>query len=361
MASAPDDLLSFVSQVGGDRQLRVEENLGAGFVRLRVAEAERRQAKHDIRSVEDAVIEMLRNARDAGARHVYVATSREANLRTTTIIDDGDGIPPEMHQRIFDARVTSKLDTMRMDRWGVHGRGMALYAIRENVESVCVVSSDVGKGASIQLVSDAQRLSERADQSTWPHLGTDDEGNQSIVRGPRNIIRTCCEFALEEHGACEVYLGSPADIVATARRRVRPSLSHTDLLFLDDLEELPVLERLSAAADAVELAQVAQGVGLSISERTAHRIIAGEIRPLRSVWSRLTHRSAKGNNEGIVDLQRDRRGLHISEKDMGYFLRLMERDFSILGERYYLTLAADPKMRISKGKITVTFEVRESD
>ena len=51
-------------------------------MRLRVAEAERRQAKHDIRCIEDVVIEMLRNARDAGARHIYVASSREGDTRT---------------------------------------------------------------------------------------------------------------------------------------------------------------------------------------------------------------------------------------------------------------------------------------
>ena len=68
MADGSDDLLGFVASMGGERALRVEENLGEGYVRLRVAEAERRQAKHDVRCVEDIVIEMLRNARDAGAR-----------------------------------------------------------------------------------------------------------------------------------------------------------------------------------------------------------------------------------------------------------------------------------------------------
>ena len=86
-------LLDFVASMGGERALRIEENLGAGYVRLRVAEAERRQAKHDIRCVEDIVIEMLRNSRDAGAHHIYVATTREQNIRTLIILDDGSGIP----------------------------------------------------------------------------------------------------------------------------------------------------------------------------------------------------------------------------------------------------------------------------
>ena len=89
-------LADFVARMGGERSLRVEENLGEGYVRLRVAEAERRQAKHDIRCVEDMVIELLRNSRDAGAKRIYLATSREGDLRTTTILDDGSGVPQDM-------------------------------------------------------------------------------------------------------------------------------------------------------------------------------------------------------------------------------------------------------------------------
>ena len=107
--SAANSLTSFVAKMGGERALRVEENLGDGFVRLRVAEAERRQARHDIRCTEDIVIELLRNARDAGARHIFVATSRDGEQRTITMLDDGSGIPDAMRERIFDARVTSKL------------------------------------------------------------------------------------------------------------------------------------------------------------------------------------------------------------------------------------------------------------
>ncbi len=67
------ELISFIASMTGESNLRVEENLGEGYVRLRVSEAERRQAKHDIQHVEDIVIEALRNARDAGARSIYLA------------------------------------------------------------------------------------------------------------------------------------------------------------------------------------------------------------------------------------------------------------------------------------------------
>ncbi len=73
-----------------------------------------------------------------------------------------------MQEKIFEARVTSKLESMHMDRWGIHGRGMALYSIKENCESAQVVASAPGLGSVIQIVVDTTKISERVDQSTWP-------------------------------------------------------------------------------------------------------------------------------------------------------------------------------------------------
>lgn len=358
---ASEDLISFVASMGGERALRVEESLGSGFVRLRVAEAERRQAKHDIRCIEDVVIELLRNARDAGARNIYVATSREGNLRTVTMIDDGSGIPDNLQDKVFEARVTSKLESVHVDRWGVHGRGMALFSVRENSVSAEVMSSGVGKGTAIRVITNTDELPERADQSSWPAVGADDDGNQSCVRGPHNIVRTCCEFALEERGTCEVYLGSFAEIAATARARTRLSLDGSDLLFIDDLSELPVLERLRLASDASELMRVSRSLGLEMGERTAHRIVSGQIKPVRGVLARLLHGKSSAPRETEVDLMRDRRGLRLSKADAEAFSRIMERDFSYLADRYYLSLASEPKVRVGQGKVTVTFSVDSTD
>ncbi len=359
MPQPPADLAQFVEATVGNGALRVEENLGAGYVRLRVAEAERRQAKHDIRCIEDVVIEMLRNARDAGARRIYVASSREGDKRTIVMLDDGQGIPANMHDKIFEARVTSKLESVHIDRWGVHGRGMALFSVKENVESAEVVSSAPGKGASIRIVSDATKLAERADQSTWPVIARDDDGNETCSRGPHNIIRTCAEFALEERGTCEVYLGSPAEIAATAHARAPRANSDTDLLFIDDLSELGVLTRLRVAADAAELREQALNLGLEMSERTAHRIISGQIKPLRSVASQLL--SAPAQAQGEVDLLRSSKGLKMSKADKDAFSLEMERAFSYVASRYYVRLSADPKVRVSSNKITVTFDIEDID
>ena len=359
--SSTTELMDFVAAMGGERKLRVEERLGSGFVRLRVAEAERRQAKHDIRCVEDAVVELLRNSRDAGARHVYVAMGREGDVRTLVVLDDGEGIPEGLQERVFEARVTSKLDTVHMDRWGIHGRGMALYSIRENALEAKVVASHEGGGCSIKTCFDVRELAERADQSSWPALGTDDDGVPSVVRGPHNVIRVCAEFALEEQGSCEVYLGSYAEIVATARRRARSDRTSAELLFIEDLSELPVLERLYVAADAAELRDAAASVGIELSERTCHRIVAGQIAPLASVYGKLSRSGGQDGATEEVDLVRDRRRRRLSKEDAAEFARIMERGFAFVADRYYLSLTAAPRVRLSGDRLVVTFPLEESD
>ncbi|MDO8986780.1 MAG: ATP-binding protein, partial [Coriobacteriia bacterium] len=212
MTTDKDNLIDLVSSVSGDTYLKVEENLGDGFVRLRVSEAERRQAKHDIRSFEDIVVELLRNARDAHAQRIFVATTRDGDIRSLAMIDDGVGVPDGMQERIFEPRVTSKLETMVMDRWGVHGRGMALFSVRSNVSKIAVAASGTHKGASIVVSSDSTVLSERADQSSWPAVEKDDSGILRVARGPHNVIRRVLEFACE-HPEVDVFLGSPVEVL----------------------------------------------------------------------------------------------------------------------------------------------------
>ncbi|HET6498356.1 MAG TPA: ATP-binding protein, partial [Coriobacteriia bacterium] len=280
--SDTSDLLAFVGAVSGEAYLKVEENLGHGFVRLLTSEAERRQAQHDIRLVEDIVVELLRNARDAHAQHVFVATSREGSSRLITMIDDGVGIPATHHETVFEPRVTSKLDTMVMDRWGVHGRGMALFSIRENVTDCRVMSSDLHRGTSISLSVDTEVLPERADQSTWPLVERDVSAGLSVIRGPHNIIRRVLEFAAE-HPELEVYLGSPVEVASTLYSTARSLLGPSDLLFCDSPERLPVWQRPASAGDAADFVHIASSIGLPLSERTAHRILAGEVPSLDTV------------------------------------------------------------------------------
>ena len=358
---ASNDLISFIASMSGEGSLRVEENLGGGYVKLRVSEAERRQAKHDIQHVEDIVVEMLRNARDAGASAVFVATGKTAERRSLLFIDDGCGVPDGMRERIFDARVTSKLETMKMDRWGVHGRGMALFSIRENAEEARVVESGDGLGSAFFVIVDTASLPERADQSTWPSLVKDEDGKLSCGKGPHNILRAISEFALEEHHGCDVYVGSPTEVAATLYANGSRRVDASRLLFIDDEAELPVVDRLAFASDAAEFIRIAASIGIDISERTAHRILSGAIEPLRNVASRLLREGGGVTRNHDIDLSRDRRGLKISRQDIDEFARLLERDFQMISDRYYVSLSSEPRVRVTRDAVTVTFPITKDE
>lgn len=354
-----EDLLGFVTSVSGEAYLKVEESLGDGFVRLRISEAERRQAKHDIRSVEDIVVELLRNARDAHANRIFLATTREGDRRILTFVDDGVGVPVSMHERIFEPRVTSKLETMVMDRWGVHGRGMALFSIKSNVIDARIATSDAHKGASLTVVTDSAVLGERVDQSTWPAVERDAGGLPRISRGPHNIIRQVVEFALE-HPGIDMYFGSPAEVLATLHATTRDRAESSDLLFCDDLSRLPVWQRPGAASDAEELTEVASCLALGVSERTAHRILAGELPVLGTVLAQVLG-SSTGVAASTPDIYRDRRGLKIHHTDMAQFRSELEAAFDTIAERYYLHLKCEPKITVGKDDIRVRFEVEKED
>ncbi|QUC02128.1 ATP-binding protein [Atopobium sp. oral taxon 416] len=363
-----EDLAAFLVRSGQGEQLSVEENLGEGFVRLRVAEAERRQAKDDIRCVEDAEIELLRNAYDARASTILIATNLSDGKRSLTVVDDGDGIPQDMWERVFEARVTGKLKSVHVDTYGIHGRGMALYSIRENVEQARVVNSGTSLGTSIQVVFDTQKIPEKKDQSSWPELAPNEGGKVHIVRGPHNLIRCACDFCLAASRRCSIFIGSAAEVIAAAIRYTPlPQGSASELMGVK-LNELPLLTRLKLASNAHELAEVANSLGLTISERSAQRILTGQIEPAPDVYTYCTHAkpaietpSPLNPPRRSANLEKDRRGLKLSPEDREAFEKLMEKDFAYLEERYYLHLNGTPTVQLTSGKVTVTFPYRKED
>lgn len=355
-------LKDFIETASSVSPFRVEDDFGNGFVRLRSEEAERRQAAHDIRSTEDIVIEALRNARDAHARTILMAVSREGDRRRITVIDDGDGIPPEMHERIFEPRVTSKLDSAHMDKWGVHGRGMALYSISVNCETACVASSDAGKGATLVFESDLRKLGEKADQSTFPSFEISEAGTVT-VRGPRNILRTSCEFAVDSTDSCTLYVGSPAEVAATLHAYATATLSAAQRAFCSDENDLPVCKRLAASADPADFARIAEGLGLNLSERTARRIMDGQIPPLDPLVERIVIEDPKAASAPVKSRRKrasgDGRGLKIDDADLLEFSDAVRRAFSDLARDYYLDASVQPDIVVRKDRISVSIPVQK--
>ena len=350
------DLIGFIEKVSGGAHIRVEENLGNGFVRLRSEEAERRQAKHDIRQVEDIVIELLRNARDASASAVFIATVMEGEERTIVAIDDGMGIPADLHEAVFEPRVTSKLESMIEDEWGIHGRGMALFSIKSNVTSARVKDSSLGLGSAVLIQVNTTLLNEKADQSTFPVIEKDEEGRLQATKGPHNILRSALEFALAYPKSPEVYLGSPSTIAATLLEFGQKRLSSNELLFCDDLQTLPICQRLAATSDAEDLARTCSLIGIDISERTAHRILSNQITPTPSLLEMAKGARAK---KPPLDLMKDSRGLKLAREDVESFSREMEKAFELLSERYYLSLTDMPRITVKGDSITVRFPIEK--
>lgn len=352
------DLKDFINSVSPDSHLAVEENLGDGFVRLCTAEAQRRQAKHDIRCVEDLTVEMLRNARDAHAKNIYISILRDGNKKLLTFLDDGDGVPQALQDAIFEPRVTSKLESMVMDKWGVHGRGMALYSIKMNSEDAHVASSMLQGGSSFFVKVDLNTLSEKKDQSSYPQLIRQEDGTLTVGNGPHNVIRSVIEFALEHKSTVTVYLGSPTEILATLVANGKKTLTDEQLLFCDNVYSLPVCKRPAAATDATELQEVSESLALPVSERTAHRILAGQIDTLVPPLKKLSPHRLK-SNKSKVDIYKDSRGLKISKDDLDYFATRLEDSFESIAQRYYLQLSDIPKIRVGKDSITVKFPVEK--
>lgn len=358
--SDPEKLAAFLDAMPSGSHLRIEDDLGDGFVRLRVSEAERRQAKQDIRCVEDAVIEMLRNARDAHARTIIMGTSRSGSIRRIVMADDGDGIPARLLDRIFEPRVTSKLDSMTMDEWGVHGRGMALYSIRENAVRAECLSSLEGKGSVFLVDFDCSKISEKSDQSTSSPLLKAPDGTWRVGPGPHNILKTASEFALSNRSVCTLYLGSLVDCAATMHAFGRQS----NLGAIDESEVAPI-KRLGLARDAAQLKDCAQMLGIDMSIRSAHRIVAGQVAPLPPLLESLekmreedaagtAKRSGKSKNAAL-----DYRGLKIDASDLEEFSSALKSAYASLARDYYLEGDIEPNIRVTSDGIHVLFPVEK--
>lgn len=357
------ELIDFVSSITDAARLRIEENLPHGFVRLKVAEAERRQAQHDIRSVEDIVTELVRNSRDAGAKNVLVGFQKEqGRFRRVAVLDDGKGIPADMHGLVFEPRVTSKSEDFDEDRYGVHGRGMALFSIRSRAEKACVVSSVPGLGTAMSLTVDTEKVPERSDQGTLPRLEIVD-GAEDVGPGPHNVPRVLLEMSVDSPGM-DFYIGSFAEVLATARKLCGPGEHDAPAIWsgIVRMDEAKVLA--DAAADTL---------GLPVSERNAYRIFGEEILPLEPVL-RLA-RSATGLEEkssvdeqaaaGSAARQRETRARsalrRLKKEDMDEIAQGASEVVEKVIERYYLKTSGLPRVRRGRGKIIISFYVSGED
>lgn len=226
-------------------------DLGGGFARLAGAEGLRRSPRR-LRSVEDALLELLRNSRDAGARNIYVAsTLRARRYRQLVVIDDGRGIPETHKHLVFEPGVTTRHldplpDTAPDD--APHGAGLSLYHIKNTALSAEVLSAS--SPTAIKTVFDTQALPERSLQSnTRPSKS--------------NLSATIAHFAAQpSSNGLRLHHASPARILTLL-------LKH----------RIIQKSEVGSVGEAGRLRELASGLGLEVSLRTAQRVVAGSVSP----------------------------------------------------------------------------------
>jgi Histidine kinase-, DNA gyrase B-, and HSP90-like ATPase len=225
-------------------------DLGAGFARLTGVEGARRGPSR-ITHVEDALAELLRNARDAGARNVLVAsTLTRRRFRTLTVLDDGHGIPDPYADLVFDPGVTTRhLDPVVDAQFtSPHGAGLSLYHIRQVALAAEVLSPS--RPTAIRATFDTQVLPERALQSE----------TRPSKSNLRSVVQTFARHLPPEHHT-DAYYGPPARVLST--------LLHNHII--------------QTNSGTRGLTNVADRLGLGLSLRTVQRVLRGEVAPLSPV------------------------------------------------------------------------------
>ena len=255
-------------------------DLGAGFARLAGTEGLRR-APAPLRSVEDALFELLRNSRDAGASNIYVASIlKSRRYRVLTVIDDGHGIPESHAGLIFEPGVTTRHlapvpePAGAPDKPSAHGAGLSLHHIRRAAVSAEVLSASAP--TSIKAVFDTRHgLPEKSLQSTTRPAAS-------------NLPAVLSRFPRQTKNLTEpppnLYHGSPASILSR--------LLHNHIIHLD-------------SRSAASLRERANSVGLEVSLRTAQRVLGGKVGVAEGVGGKksadhgqMTERSVGGGRAG---------------------------------------------------------------
>jgi len=380
------DLNKFLEQLNIKDSLSIEEDLGNGYVRLKISEAERRQALQDINCVEDIFVELLRNSRDAGSKNIFIGTKKiEDKIRIIHFIDDGSGVPDALKDLIFEARVTSKLENGMKDAYGFHGRGMALFSIKLNVKNIKITFSGKSIGTSFFLDIDLDDVPEKKDQSIVPQIIKMDE-DINIIGGVNNIIKTIIEFQIQNRDI-DFYYGAPTQILSTMREKLKKKRSQgyypifknweklMDFISQNEIKvtEIPVL------TDSYSLmGEIAEKIfNMNISRRGIQRIIYNDIKLLEPLKLDLidhanVHESPSKDQINCSGktykkdfklklFDEERLASRFKDDEIKGIIEPLKERFNQLGNKYFLSVNKNIEFKRSNNIIKVIIELSDKE
>ncbi len=376
------DIKRFLSELKIKDSLNIEEDLGDGYVKLKISEAERRQALQDINCVEDIIVELLRNSRDAGSKNIFIGTKKiEDKRRKIYFIDDGNGIPPNLQKLIFESRVTSKLENGVKDPYGFHGRGMALFSIKLNVDDISIVFSDKSKGASFYIDIDLLKIPEKKDQSVVPQIIKTD-GDLSIIGGVNNIIKTIIEFQLQNKDI-NFFYGSPTQILATMREVLRKDKKYDSYPKFERWEKLKnfigknkiKITEIPVLTDNYNLMDIISKniFNMDISQRGIQRIIYNEIKalePLKIDLDSNLREQVNNLSEDEVDSKPDKKlvlydesrlASRFKDEEIRCIIKTLEDKIKELGEKYFITTGKNIEYKKANNIIKLLIELKQKE
>ncbi len=377
------DLKNFLSELNIKDSLNIEEDLGDGYVRLKISEAERRQALQDINSVEDIIVEMLRNSRDAGSRNIFIGTKKiEDKRRKIYFIDDGGGIPPHLQNIIFESRVTSKLENGKKDPYGFHGRGMALFSIKLNVDDIRIIFSEKSKGASFYIDIDLSNIPEKKDQSLMPQIIKTD-GNLNIIGGVNNIIKTIIEFQLQNR-EINFFFGSPTQILSTMREILRKNGKKNDYPKFDEWEKLDKfiqknnikVTEIPMLTDNYTVMEILSKniFNMDISQRGIQRVIYNEIKALEPlkidpedssgeirVSSTDKEKADKTPDKKLILYDESKLASRFKDDEIRCIIEAAEDKIRELGDKYFVTTGENIEYKKVNNIIKLSIELKQKE
>lgn len=251
---------------------------------------------------------------------------------------------------------------------------MALYSISENAEEAYVVNSDSNKGCSIQVKCDTNKLNEKRDQSSFPDFYVNDNA-ELVIRGPKNILRTACEFAVENRDRVNVYVGSPVEISATLYN-LSTKTKRLSQIFDNPDENTRIVDLIGYSSDVHDFKNYAKEIGIYLSKRTARRIMDGDIVSQISILERISEKGIQSKSSEIDEkspvldifdikkihkVPRKTQSIKFEEGDKQILANALRNAFKTIADKYYLNQQIEPKVRTKNNKINISFDVLEED